>query len=66
MKNAGRIDVVCNYLKYCKDVRGYMTHDDSLIILALLGSENSDENEGETNETEEKINETEEMEVETE
>ena len=66
MKDAGRIEAVRNYLNYCKDVRGYMSHDDASVILALLGSNDSNETTEEFNDTEKETNETERKEEEIE
>lgn len=66
MKDAGRIEAVRNYFNYCKDVRGYMNYDDVSVILALLGSNDSNETTEEFNDTEKETNETERKEEETE
>lgn len=57
-RNAGRMDAVCDYLRHCKDVRGYMNSDDAAAVLAMIGAK-PDEIKKEINETDEEINETE-------
>ena len=49
MQMAGRVAATLEYLRYCKNERGYMNHEDARLIQAMLGQpeEESNETEGE-------------------